>query len=161
MSTVAKFRSNQWFHVEDLHQRRGYHGSITVGGTTMVIGGNYGQPQEQTVGTEVLQFLEVTTAPTAPDTTHPNFTTIYGNTSTSASVNCGSECRIYHCSETSNSSIAEGQSVVYHGTTMEPKLHWSHATGFGLYEVDSNFCKGKAFDIVHLYTSLDNEITNN
>ena len=161
MSTVAKFRSNQWFHVEDLHQRRGYHGSITVGGTTMVIGGNYGQPQEQTVGTEVLQFLEVTTAPTAPDTTHPNYTTIYGNTSTSASVNCGSECRIYHSSETSNSSIAEGQSVVYHGTTMEPKLHWSHATGFGLYEVDSNFCKGKAFDIVNLYTSLDNEITNN
>ena len=110
----------------------------------MVIGGNSGAPGENIVGTEVFEFLEVTTAPA-----NYNTTTLASTENSSWTGNCGSSCRIYHSSETLNSSIAESQSVVYHGTTMEPKLHWSHATGFGLYEVDSNFCIGKASDIVH------------
>ena len=157
MSSVAKFRNNQWFHVEDLHQRRGYHGSITVGDKTMVIGGNYGQPREQTVSTEVFEFFEVTTAPVANMTTSPPST---ASTPWDSTENCGNSCRIHHWSETLNSSMAEAQSVVYHGTAMDPKLHWSHATGFGLYEVDSNFCRFET-DIIDVPTTTSIITTSN
>ena len=91
MSTVAKFRNNQWFFVEDLHQRRGYHGSITVGDKTMVIGGHYGQPQELTVGTEVFEFLEVTTAPANYNTATPASTV---STPWDSTEHCGNSCRL-------------------------------------------------------------------
>ena len=36
---VAEFRNNQWRRLADLNQGRSHHGSITIGGETMIIGG--------------------------------------------------------------------------------------------------------------------------
>ena len=36
---VAEFKENIWRRLADLKQGRYYHGSITVGGQTMIIGG--------------------------------------------------------------------------------------------------------------------------
>ena len=36
---IAQFKDNQWSKVGDLSQGRQYHGSISVGTETMVIGG--------------------------------------------------------------------------------------------------------------------------
>ena len=38
-STVAEFRNNQWKKLNSLTRGRAYHGSITVGQETMIIGG--------------------------------------------------------------------------------------------------------------------------
>ena len=38
---VAEFRNDQWAQLEDLIEGRYWHGSITVGTQTMVVGGPY------------------------------------------------------------------------------------------------------------------------
>ena len=38
-TTIAQFKNNQWSKAGDLTQGREYHGSISVGTETMVIGG--------------------------------------------------------------------------------------------------------------------------
>ena len=38
-STIAEFKNNQWRKLGDLTQGRYYHGSISVGSRTMVVGG--------------------------------------------------------------------------------------------------------------------------
>ena len=38
--TIAEFRNNQWRNLGSLTKGRYYHGSITVGQETMIIGGN-------------------------------------------------------------------------------------------------------------------------
>ena len=39
MGTIAEFRDNQWRELGSLTNPRAYHGSITVGQETMIIGG--------------------------------------------------------------------------------------------------------------------------
>ena len=39
-TTIAQFKNNKWSKVGDLTQGRQYHGSISVGTETMVIGGS-------------------------------------------------------------------------------------------------------------------------
>ena len=39
IDVIAQFKNNQWSKVGDLSQGRRYHGSISVGTETMVIGG--------------------------------------------------------------------------------------------------------------------------
>ena len=36
---VAEFRNDQWAQLDDLNKGRSYHGSITVGAQTMIVGG--------------------------------------------------------------------------------------------------------------------------
>ena len=36
---IAEYKNDQWFNVGNLHQSRNYHGVITSGGLTMVVGG--------------------------------------------------------------------------------------------------------------------------
>ena len=36
---VAEFKNNQWHRLANLNQGRYLHGSITIGGQTMIIGG--------------------------------------------------------------------------------------------------------------------------
>ena len=38
---VAEFKDDQWRRLEDLNQGREGHGSITIGGQTMIIGGRF------------------------------------------------------------------------------------------------------------------------
>ena len=38
---VAEFKNNQWRRLADLNQGRRGHGSITIGGETMIIGGYF------------------------------------------------------------------------------------------------------------------------
>ena len=38
-TTIAEFKNNQWRKLSDLRQGRMYHGSISVGYRTMVVGG--------------------------------------------------------------------------------------------------------------------------
>ena len=38
-TTIAQFKNNQWSKIDDSKQGRRYHGSISVGNKTMVIGG--------------------------------------------------------------------------------------------------------------------------
>ena len=38
---VAEFKNDQWRRLADLNQGRNGHGSITVGGQTMIIGGYF------------------------------------------------------------------------------------------------------------------------
>ena len=38
--TIAQFRNNQWRKLGSLNKGRYYHGSITVGQETMIIGGD-------------------------------------------------------------------------------------------------------------------------
>ena len=40
MNIVAEFKENVWRLLDDLKQGRYAHGSITVGGQTMIIGGS-------------------------------------------------------------------------------------------------------------------------
>ena len=155
LSTVAKYKNHQWYHVEDLHERRAYHGSITVGGKTMVIGGINSEASHggNTISTELLMFSNNTTVGRTIGTTIPTsfqYSTVQHSTGQPSTMylawndteHCENYCSMYDFPETSNSSIAEAeQSIIYHGTKMEPKLHWGHATGFGLYEVDSDFCR--------------------
>ena len=39
--TVAEFMENQWRKLDNLNQGRGGHGSITINGQTMIVGGTY------------------------------------------------------------------------------------------------------------------------
>ena len=39
MNIVAEFKNDQWRRLADLNQGRRGHGSITIGGETMIIGG--------------------------------------------------------------------------------------------------------------------------
>ena len=41
-TTIAEFKNNQWRKLGDLNQGRNYHGSISVGSRTMVVGGYTG-----------------------------------------------------------------------------------------------------------------------
>ena len=36
---VAEFRNDQWAQLDDLNRGRSYHGSISVGTRTMIVGG--------------------------------------------------------------------------------------------------------------------------
>ena len=36
---VAEFKNEQWTQLDDLNKGRSYHGSITVGAQTMIVGG--------------------------------------------------------------------------------------------------------------------------
>ena len=144
LSTVAKYRNHQWYHVEDLHERRGYHGSITVGEKTMIIGG-YSKNYE--VSTEVIEFFNGTNSQASNMTTMP--TVESANKLWNDTEHCGNDC-MYSFPEIY--SYEDVQSVLYHGPKMEPKVHWSFATGFGLYEVDSNFCRYET-DIVDISTT--------
>ena len=36
---VAEFKNDQWARLDDLNKERSYHGSITVGAQTMIVGG--------------------------------------------------------------------------------------------------------------------------
>ena len=38
-STIAEFKNDQWRRLGDLTQGRSYHGSISIGRQTMVVGG--------------------------------------------------------------------------------------------------------------------------
>ena len=38
---VAEFKNDQWRRLADLNQGRDGHGSITIGGQTMIIGGRF------------------------------------------------------------------------------------------------------------------------
>ena len=38
---VAEFKNDQWRRLADLNQGRSHHGSITIGGETMIIGGYF------------------------------------------------------------------------------------------------------------------------
>ena len=38
-SLVAEFRDDEWRRLDDLNKGRGYHGSITIGSRTMIVGG--------------------------------------------------------------------------------------------------------------------------
>ena len=38
---VAEFKNDQWLQLADLKQGRYGHGSITIGGQTMIIGGRF------------------------------------------------------------------------------------------------------------------------
>ena len=38
-STIAEFKNDQWRKLGDLTQERQYHGSISIGHQTMVVGG--------------------------------------------------------------------------------------------------------------------------
>ena len=38
---IAEFKNDQWRRLADLNQRRAGHRSITIGGETMIIGGEY------------------------------------------------------------------------------------------------------------------------
>ena len=40
---VAEFRDDQWTQLDDLNKGRFYHGSITVGTRTMIVGGFNGK----------------------------------------------------------------------------------------------------------------------
>ena len=40
---VAEFRNDQWTQLDDLNKERSYHGSITVGAQTMIVGGYNGK----------------------------------------------------------------------------------------------------------------------
>ena len=40
---VAEFRNDQWAQLDDLNKGRSYHGSITVGAQTMIVGGYSGK----------------------------------------------------------------------------------------------------------------------
>ena len=37
--TIAEFRNNQWRNLGSLTKGRGFHGSITIGQETMIVGG--------------------------------------------------------------------------------------------------------------------------
>ena len=37
---VAEFRNDQWAQLDHLNKGRRYHGSITIGAKTMIVGGN-------------------------------------------------------------------------------------------------------------------------
>ena len=41
MNIVAEFKNDQWRRLADLNQGRRGHGSITIGGQTMIIGGYF------------------------------------------------------------------------------------------------------------------------
>ena len=135
----------------------------------MVIGGvnNEASHGGNTISTEVLMFSNSTTVDHTIGTTVPTstqYSTLQPTTLHSAWNNtehCGNYCSMYDFPGTSNSSIAEAeQSIIYHGTKMEPKLHWAHATGFGLYEVDSNFCRFET-DIIDVPTTTSIITTSN
>ena len=38
---VAEFKNDQWHRLDNLNQGRWLHGSITIGGQTMIIGGEF------------------------------------------------------------------------------------------------------------------------
>ena len=40
---VAEFKNDQWTQLDDLNKGRSYHGSITVGAQTMIVGGYSGK----------------------------------------------------------------------------------------------------------------------
>ena len=39
-NVIAEFKNDQWNQLDDLNIGRGYHGSITIGTQTMIIGGD-------------------------------------------------------------------------------------------------------------------------
>ena len=39
MNVIAEFKNNKWRRLDDLNKGRYYHGSITFGNQTMIIGG--------------------------------------------------------------------------------------------------------------------------